>query len=69
MKGPTMALPDLVLVHGGEHAGDCWDLVVAELRGREPELRTLTRISSPEGRIVTRIDSPIGVTWTTCAMS
>jgi pimeloyl-ACP methyl ester carboxylesterase len=42
MKGPTMALPDLVLVHGGEHAGDCWDLVVAELRGREPELRTLT---------------------------
>jgi pimeloyl-ACP methyl ester carboxylesterase len=41
MKGPTMALPDLVLVHGGEHAGDCWDLVVAELRRHEPELRTL----------------------------
>lgn len=40
-KGPTMALPDLVLVHGGEHAGDCWDLVVAELRCLEPELRTL----------------------------
>ena len=36
-----MALPDLVLVHGGEHAGDCWDLVVAELRRQEPELRTL----------------------------
>jgi pimeloyl-ACP methyl ester carboxylesterase len=36
-----MPLPDLVLVHGGEHAGDCWDLVVAELRHREPELRTL----------------------------
>jgi pimeloyl-ACP methyl ester carboxylesterase len=36
-----MALPDLVLVHGGEHAGDCWDLVVAELRLRAPELRTL----------------------------
>ncbi len=36
-----MALPDLVLVHGGEHAGDCWDLVVAELRRRAPELRTL----------------------------
>ena len=36
-----MALPDLVLVHGGEHAGDCWDLVVAELRCQEPELRTL----------------------------
>jgi pimeloyl-ACP methyl ester carboxylesterase len=41
MKDPVMALPDLVLVHGGEHAGDCWDLVVAELRRHEPELRTL----------------------------
>ncbi|EUA39000.1 alpha/beta hydrolase fold family protein [Mycobacterium avium subsp. avium 2285 (R)] len=36
-----MALPDLVLVHGGEHAGDCWDLVIAELRRQEPGLRTL----------------------------
>jgi pimeloyl-ACP methyl ester carboxylesterase len=41
MKGPTKSLPDLVFVHGGEHAGDCWDLVVAELRSAEPELRTL----------------------------
>ena len=36
-----MSLPALVLVHGGEHAGDCWDLVVSELRRQEPELRTL----------------------------
>jgi pimeloyl-ACP methyl ester carboxylesterase len=36
-----MTLPDLVLVHGGEHAGDCWDLVVAELHRQAPELRTL----------------------------
>src|ERR1700710_1096497 len=36
-----MPLPDLVLVHGGEHAGDCWDLVVAELRRLEPEVRIL----------------------------
>ena len=36
-----MTLPDLVLVHGGEHAGDCWDLVVAELHRKAPELRTL----------------------------
>ena len=36
-----MALPDLVLVHGGEHAGDCWDLTVAELRRLEPRLRIL----------------------------
>jgi pimeloyl-ACP methyl ester carboxylesterase len=36
-----MTLPDIVLVHGGEHAGDCWDLVVAELRCQEPQLRVL----------------------------
>jgi pimeloyl-ACP methyl ester carboxylesterase len=36
-----MTLPDLVLVHGGEHAGDCWDLTVAELHRQAPELRTL----------------------------
>jgi pimeloyl-ACP methyl ester carboxylesterase len=41
MNGAAKSLPDLVLVHGGEHAGDCWDLVVAELRRQEPELRTL----------------------------
>src|SRR3977135_708142 len=36
-----MTLPDLVLVHGGEHAADCWDLVVTELQRQEPELRIL----------------------------
>src|ERR1700742_419108 len=36
-----MTLPDLVLVHGGEHAGDCWDLVSTELQREEPGLRTL----------------------------
>jgi pimeloyl-ACP methyl ester carboxylesterase len=36
-----MNLPDLVLVHGGEHAADCWELVLAELRRQAPELRTL----------------------------
>jgi pimeloyl-ACP methyl ester carboxylesterase len=36
-----VTLPDLVLVHGGEHAGDCWDLVVDELRRFEPQLRVL----------------------------
>ncbi|EUA30589.1 alpha/beta hydrolase family protein [Mycobacterium xenopi 4042] len=36
-----MSLPDLVLVHGGEHAADCWDLTVAELRRLSPELRIL----------------------------
>jgi pimeloyl-ACP methyl ester carboxylesterase len=36
-----MTLPGLVLVHGGEHAGDCWDLVVAELHRQAPDLRVL----------------------------
>ena len=36
-----MALPDLVLVHGGAHAADCWDLTVAELARQAPELRVL----------------------------
>ena len=36
-----MALPALVLVHGGAHAGDCWDLTVDEIRRLAPELRVL----------------------------
>lgn len=36
-----MDLPDLVLVHGGAHAADCWDFTVAELVCREPKLRVL----------------------------
>jgi pimeloyl-ACP methyl ester carboxylesterase len=36
-----MGLPDLVLVHGGAHAADCWELTVAELARHAPELRVL----------------------------
>ncbi len=36
-----MPLPGLVLVHGGAHAADSWDLVVAELARHAPELRVL----------------------------
>jgi len=36
-----MALPGLVLVHGGAHAADCWDLTIAELATQAPELRVL----------------------------
>lgn len=36
-----MGRPDLVLVHGGAHAADCWDLTVAELTRQAPELRVL----------------------------
>jgi len=35
-----MALPDLVLVHGGAHAADCWELTIAELAVVAPQLRT-----------------------------
>jgi pimeloyl-ACP methyl ester carboxylesterase len=36
-----MALPALVLVHGGAHAADCWDLTVDELQRQAPELAVL----------------------------
>lgn len=36
-----MALPALVLVHGGAHASDCWNLTVDEIRRLAPELTVL----------------------------
>lgn len=36
-----MTLPSLVLIHGGEHGADCWDLTVHELSAEEPALRVL----------------------------
>jgi pimeloyl-ACP methyl ester carboxylesterase len=36
-----MALPALVLVHGGAHAGDCWDLTVDEIQRIAPEMTVL----------------------------
>lgn len=36
-----MALPALVLVHGGGHAADCWDLTVNEIHRLAPELTVL----------------------------
>ncbi|WP_255605820.1 hypothetical protein [Mycolicibacterium xanthum] len=32
-----MALPALVLVHGGGHAADCWDLTIDEVARLAPE--------------------------------
>ena len=37
-----MALPGLVLVHGGQHAADCWDATVDEIHRRAPDLVVLT---------------------------
>ena len=36
-----MALPALVLVHGGGLAADCWDLTVEEIHRQAPELDVL----------------------------
>ena len=37
-----MALPALVLVHGGQHAADCWDLTVDEIHRRAPGLTVVS---------------------------
>jgi pimeloyl-ACP methyl ester carboxylesterase len=34
-------MPALVLVHGGAHAGDCWDLTVDEIHRQAPDLDVL----------------------------
>jgi pimeloyl-ACP methyl ester carboxylesterase len=36
-----MTLPALVLVHGGAHAADCWDLTINEIHRLAPELTVL----------------------------
>lgn len=36
-----MTLPSLVLVHGGAHAADCWELTIGELARKAPELPVL----------------------------
>jgi pimeloyl-ACP methyl ester carboxylesterase len=36
-----MALPALVLVHGAQHAADCWDLTVEEIHRHAPDLTVL----------------------------
>lgn len=55
-----MKLPGLVLVHGGAHAADSWDLVVAELGRLAPQLRVLAvdlpgRASKPADLFAVRI--------------
>ena len=36
-----MASPPLVFVHGGSHAGDCWQPTITALEAREPEIAAL----------------------------
>ena len=37
----SLRSPALVLVHGGEHSADCWDLTVSELRSLAPDVPVL----------------------------
>src|SRR3984885_6668326 len=37
----NLSSPALVLVHGGQHSADCWDLTIDELRRRAPHLPVL----------------------------
>jgi pimeloyl-ACP methyl ester carboxylesterase len=57
-----MALPALVLVHGGMYAADCWDPTVVEIHRCEPDLTVLAvdmpgRRGKPGDLIGARIDS------------
>ncbi|MBV8785825.1 MAG: alpha/beta hydrolase [Mycobacterium sp.] len=36
-----MGLPSLVLVHGGQHAGDCWEPTIERLGCLDPDLKVL----------------------------
>ena len=56
-----MPLPALVLVHGGLHAGDCWDPTVAEINHLDTELKVLAvdlpgRRGKPGDLITARVD-------------
>ena len=54
-----MALPGLVLVHGGAHAGDCWDLTVDEIRRRfDAEVERFSNLET--GQSAT-IDAPLSL--------
>jgi pimeloyl-ACP methyl ester carboxylesterase len=56
-----MGLPALVLVHGGQHGGDCWDPTVDAIRDEHPELEVLAvdlpgRCGKPGDLVAARID-------------
>ncbi len=56
-----MALPALVLVHGGAHAGDCWEPTVDEIHRSAPDVKVLAvdlpgRRTKPGDLATARID-------------
>lgn len=58
-----MSLPDLVLVHGGAHAADCWDSMIAELACQEPQLRVLAVDLPGRGRNPADLAKMTLTTW------
>jgi pimeloyl-ACP methyl ester carboxylesterase len=64
-----MTLPALVLVHGGEHAADCWDLTVAELGRQEPELRVLAVDLPGHGEEPGDLATATIADWVDCVVS
>jgi pimeloyl-ACP methyl ester carboxylesterase len=64
-----MKLPALVLVHGGEHSADCWDLTVAELARQEPELRVLAVDLPGHGNEPGDLATARVVDWVDCVVA
>lgn len=64
-----MTLPALVLVHGGEHAADCWDLTVAELGRQVPELRVLAVDLPGHGEEPGELATATVADWVDCVVS
>jgi pimeloyl-ACP methyl ester carboxylesterase len=64
-----MTLPALVLVHGGEHSADCWDLTVAELARQEPELRVLAVDLPGHGNEPGDLATARVVDWVDCVVA
>jgi pimeloyl-ACP methyl ester carboxylesterase len=64
-----MTLPALVLVHGGEHAADCWDLTVAELARQKPELWVLAVDLPGHGEEPGDLATATIADWVDCVVS
>jgi pimeloyl-ACP methyl ester carboxylesterase len=64
-----MTLPALVLVHGGEHSANCWDLTVAELGRQLPELRVLAVDLPGHGEELGELASATVADWVDCVVS
>ena len=46
-RGRLVATPALVLMHGGAHAADCWDLTVDEIHRCAPDITVVAAAFLP----------------------